>query len=70
MTILLGGLRYSWLDMQEARKIKKVTGSQDDGFAGILMKNILSKLALMGLRPGLSSAVPPGLMSIGRFSST
>jgi len=29
---------------------------QDDDFVGILTKNILNKLALMGLRPGLSSA--------------
>jgi hypothetical protein len=32
--------------------------AQDDDFVGILTKNILNKLALMGLRPGLSSAVP------------
>jgi hypothetical protein len=32
--------------------------AQDDVFVGILTKNILNKLALMGLRPALSSAVP------------
>jgi hypothetical protein len=32
--------------------------AQDDDFVGILTKNILPKLALMGLRPGLSSARP------------
>jgi hypothetical protein len=29
------------------RKIKKVTGSQDDDFVGVLKKNIPNKLALM-----------------------
>jgi hypothetical protein len=29
--------------------------AQDDVFVGILKKNILNKLALMGLRPGLST---------------
>ena len=36
----------------------------NDGFVGILTKNILNKLALMELRPGLSSVrsvVPTGL---------
>ena len=32
--------------------------AQDDGFAGVLTKNIPIRLTLMGLRPGLSSAVP------------
>jgi hypothetical protein len=32
--------------------------AQDDGFVGVLTKNILNKLALMELRPGLSSVVP------------
>jgi len=32
--------------------------AQDDDFVGILKKNIPNKVALMGLRPGLSSAVP------------
>jgi hypothetical protein len=32
--------------------------AQDDVFVGVLKKNIPRKLALMGLRPGLSSAVP------------
>jgi hypothetical protein len=36
--------------------------AQDDDFVGILTKNILNKLAPMGLRPGLSSAVPAGLI--------
>src|SRR5450631_3098493 len=36
--------------------------AQDDGFAGVLMKNIPIRLTLMGLRPGLSSAVPTGLI--------
>jgi hypothetical protein len=43
---------------------KKVTNSQDDDFVGVSAKNILNKLALMGLRPGLFSnfhAVPSGL---------
>jgi hypothetical protein len=30
MTALLGGLKYSWLDMQKTRKIEKVTSSRDD----------------------------------------
>jgi len=34
--------------------------AQDDGFVGMSTKNILNKLALMGLRPGLSSAVLKG----------
>ena len=29
-------------------KLKKVTASQDDGFVGVLMKNIPSRLTLMG----------------------
>ena len=57
----VGGLKYSWLDMQKTRKIEKVTGSQDDVFVVSLKKNIPNKVALMGLRPGLSSAVPSGL---------
>jgi hypothetical protein len=40
--------------------------AQDDDFVGILTKNILNKLALMGLRPGLLSAVPTGLRSVNR----
>jgi hypothetical protein len=32
--------------------------AQDDGFVGVLKKDIPNKLALMGLLPGLSSAVP------------
>jgi hypothetical protein len=32
--------------------------AQDDNFVGIMTKNILSKLALLGLRPGLLSARP------------
>jgi hypothetical protein len=32
--------------------------AQDDDLVGVLTKNIQNKLALMGLRPGLSSAVP------------
>jgi hypothetical protein len=35
--------------------------ARDDGFVGVLKKNIPNKLALMGLRPGLSSAVATGL---------
>ncbi len=31
-------------------KINKVTASQDDNFAGVLTKNILNELALMGRR--------------------
>jgi hypothetical protein len=30
--------------------------AQDDNFVGIMTKNILNKLALLGLRPGLLSA--------------
>jgi len=37
--------------------------AQDDDFVGVLKKNIPNKLALMGLRPGLSSAVPSGLFT-------
>jgi hypothetical protein len=32
--------------------------AQDDNFVGIMTKNILNKLALLGLRPGLLSARP------------
>jgi hypothetical protein len=34
MTALSGG-EYNWLNMQETRKIEKVTGSQDDDFVGV-----------------------------------
>jgi hypothetical protein len=34
--------------------------AQDDNFVEIMTKNILNKLALLGLRPGLLSAVPTG----------
>jgi hypothetical protein len=42
--------------MRQARKIEKVTGSQDDDFVGILKKNIPNKLALMGLSPRIAGA--------------
>jgi hypothetical protein len=35
--------------------------AQDDDFVGVLTKNILNKLALMGHSPGLFSAVAAGL---------
>jgi hypothetical protein len=44
----LGGWKYNWLDMQKTRKAQKVTGSQDDGFAGVLTENIPIGLTLMG----------------------
>jgi hypothetical protein len=47
-----------WLGVQKHRKIEKVTGSQDDDFVGGLKKNTPKRLTLVGLRPGLSSAVP------------
>ena len=31
----VGGLEYNWLNMQKARTIEKITGSKDDGFAGV-----------------------------------
>jgi hypothetical protein len=39
--------------------------AQDDGFVGVLKKNILNELALMGLRPGLSSARAVQINGIG-----
>jgi hypothetical protein len=36
--------------------------AQDDDFMGVLTKKIQDKLALMGLRPGLLSNVPTGLI--------
>jgi hypothetical protein len=57
MTALLGGLKFSWLECRKHEKIEKVTGSQDDVFVGVLKKNILNKLALMGLRPVFSAHV-------------
>ena len=39
-------------------KFKKVTSSLDDGFLGVLTKNIPNKLAPMGRSPGLLSAPP------------
>ena len=44
--------------------------AQDDDSVGVLTKNILDKLALMGLRPGLLSAVPTGLNLEGVDSFT
>ena len=51
MTALLEGLKYNWLVCRKHEKIEKVTGSQDDDFVEVVKKNILNKLALMGLRP-------------------
>ena len=34
---------------KKREKIEKVTGSQDDGFVGVVMKNSLNKITLMGL---------------------
>jgi hypothetical protein len=48
MTAFWGGWKYNWLDMQKTRKAQKVTGSQDDGFAGVLTENIPIGLTLMG----------------------
>jgi hypothetical protein len=44
--------------------------AQDDGFAGVLTKNIPIRLTLMGRSPGLSSAVPTGLNSLSPGSHT
>jgi hypothetical protein len=47
MTALLWGLEIQLVGVQKTRKIEKITGSQDDGFAGVLTKKIRS--TLMGL---------------------
>jgi hypothetical protein len=57
----VGGLEIQLIGYPENTRIEKVTGSQDDVFLEVLKKKIPNKLALMGLRPGLSSAVPQGL---------
>jgi hypothetical protein len=50
MTALSRGLKYNWLDIH-----RKITGSQDDGFVGVLKKNIPNKLALLGVPPSEKS---------------
>jgi len=51
MTALLEGLKYNWLVCRKHEKIEKVTGSQDDDLVGVLKKNILNELAIMGRSP-------------------
>jgi hypothetical protein len=60
---LYPGLRPISASLLADNKIRKDAGFlrlqlAANDFVGILTKNILNKLALMGLRPGLSSAVP------------
>jgi hypothetical protein len=43
------GLEMQVVGCRKHVKIEKVTGSQDDGFVGVLMKNIPGRLTLMGL---------------------
>jgi hypothetical protein len=47
---------------------KKVTTSQDDGFVGVVMKNSLNRLTLIGRQSWLASGVSAELNSERWFS--
>jgi hypothetical protein len=54
MTVLLGlkNKKNPVRCAEDTKKTEKVTGSQDDDFVGVLAKNILDKLGLIGRSPG------------------
>ena len=59
MTILSGGLNTTGSICRKHEKIEKITASQDDDFVVFDEKH--PRQVRVGLRPGLRSAVPPGL---------
>jgi hypothetical protein len=60
MTPFWRGLKNIWSGAKKREKIEKVTGSQDDGFVGVVMKNSLNRLTLIGLSSWAKFSRPCG----------
>jgi hypothetical protein len=69
----VGGLKYSWLDMQKTRKIEKVTGSRDDkGESSVSSRDCLLGKETAGpsttLRSGRDDKGESSVSSTGLFA--